>query len=155
MSVAASTASPTNEMIKKNTLSLGKNNPAGLIAALSNNNMFWRTSAQRLLVEKGDNSVLPALYKLVQDEDLDEIGINAPAVHALWILHGLKALSGNNPQALAVATKALIHPAGGVRKAVIEVLPKTTATLLLCKRRLFSTIKTCVLDWQLYWLPPI
>ena len=51
--------------------------------ALSNDNMFWRTTAQRLLVEKGDKSVLPALYKLVQNEKLDETGINAPAIHAL------------------------------------------------------------------------
>jgi hypothetical protein len=72
--------------------------------------MFWRTTAQRLLVEKNDVSVLPALYKLVQDESVDEVGINAAAIHALWTIHGLKALNGNNPAALAVAVKALSHP---------------------------------------------
>ena len=113
---------------QKNSISLSKDDVAGLVAALSHNNMFWRTTAQRLLVEKGDKSVLPALYKLVQDEEVDEIGINAPAVHALWTLHGLKALNSTNPQAMAVATKALSHPAAGVRKAAIEVLPRTAAT---------------------------
>ena len=57
-----------------------------LIKALSNDNMFWRTTAQRLLVERRDKSVFPELYKLVQNESVDEIGINAPAIHALWTL---------------------------------------------------------------------
>jgi len=112
----------------KNTLSLDINDTDGLLKALSNDNMFWRTTAQRLLVENGDNSVLPHLYKLVQTEQLDEIGINAPAVHALWTMHGLKALTGTNKEALAVAIKALTHPAAGVRRAAIQVLPKTTAS---------------------------
>ena len=55
---------------KKNTLQLNKNDVPGLVNALSNDNMFWRTHAQRLLVEKGDKSVLPALYKLVQNESV-------------------------------------------------------------------------------------
>lgn len=113
---------------QKNSVSLSKDDTQGLINALSNSNMFWRTTAQRLLVEKGDKSVLTALYKLVQNEKLDEAGINAPAIHALWTLHGLKALNGTNKEALDVALKALSHPAAGVRKAAIEVLPKTTAT---------------------------
>lgn len=113
---------------QKNNMRLDKNDVAALVTALSNPNMFWRTHAQRLLVEKSDVTVLPSLYKLVQDEKLDDIGINAPAIHALWTIHGLKALSGTNQEALAVAIKALNHPSGGVRKAAIEVLPKNQAT---------------------------
>lgn len=124
---------------QKNTLSLNKNNAQGLISALSHNNMFWRTTAQRLLVENKDKSVLPELYKIVQNEKLDEIGLNAPAIHALWTMHGLNALDGTNKEALAVAVKALNHPAGGVRKAAVEVLPKTTATFQeLSRQGLFT-----------------
>lgn len=124
---------------QKNTIQLNKNNLAGLINALSNNNMFWRTTAQRLLVEKGDKTILPALFKLVQNEQLDETGINAPAIHALWTMHGLKVLNGINLEALNVAIKALSHPAAGVRKAAIEVLPKTTATFFaIQKAKLFE-----------------
>ena len=124
---------------QKNTLQLNKNDVGGLVKALSNNNMFWRSHAQRLLVEKADKTVLPALYKLVQNEQLDETGINAPAIHALWTMHGLKALNGTNQEALTVATKALSHPAAGVRKTAIEVLPKTTATLqAMQKAKLFD-----------------
>jgi putative membrane-bound dehydrogenase-like protein len=123
----------------KNTLTLNKNDVPGLVKALGNDNMFWRTTAQRLLVEKQDKSALPALYKLVQNEELDGAGINAPAIHALWTIHGLKAMTATNPTAIAVATKALSHPAAGVRKAAIEVLPKTPATFLaIQKAKLFE-----------------
>jgi putative membrane-bound dehydrogenase-like protein len=124
---------------QKNTLQLNKNDAGGLINALSNKNMFWRTTAQRLLVENGDKSVLPALYKLVQNQKLDETGINAPAVHALWTMDGLHAFDGTNKEALYIAINALQHPAAGVRKAAIEVLPKTQATFNAMKKaRLFE-----------------
>jgi uncharacterized protein len=113
---------------RKNALSLDPNDPTGLVSALSSDNMFWRITAQRLLVEKNDKTVLPALYKLVQNAELDEAGINAPAIHALWTMHGLNALDGSNTEAIAVAAKALSHPAAGVRKAAVGVLPKTAAT---------------------------
>ena len=124
---------------QKNTLQLSKKDVPGLIKALSNDNMFWRTTAQRLLVERKDKSVFPELYKLVQNESVDEIGINAPAIHALWTLDGLKAFDGKNTQALNVAIKALSHPSAGVRRAAIQVLPKTAATFqAMSKAGLFA-----------------
>lgn len=124
---------------KKNTIQLSKSDTRGLVSALSNDNMFWRTTAQRLLVEKKDKSVFPELYKLVQNEKLDEIGINAPAIHALWTLHGLRAFDGTNAAAMGVAVKALSHPSAGVRRAAIEVLPKTAASFqAINKAKLFE-----------------
>ncbi|MFM9911476.1 MAG: PVC-type heme-binding CxxCH protein [Chitinophagaceae bacterium] len=113
---------------QKNSIQLNKNDLTGLINALSNTNMFWRTTAQRLMVEKGDKSVFPSLYKIIQNESADETGINAPAIHALWTLHGLNAFTETNSEAIAVAIKALNHPVAGVRKTAIEVLPKTATT---------------------------
>ncbi len=107
---------------------LDRNNPAGLVKALENDNMFWRTTAQRLLVESKNTVVLPDLYKLVNNKNVDEIGVNAPAVHALWTLHGLGALAGNNAEALQVALGALSHPAAGVRRAALQVLPRNQST---------------------------
>lgn len=112
-----------------NTFTLNKNDAQGLVKALSNDNMFWRSTAQRLLVEKGDKTVLPALYKLVQNEQADGAGINAPAIHALWTLQGLKLLDGTNKVAMDVVIKALSHPVPGVRRAAIQVLPKNTIGL--------------------------
>src|SRR6476620_4305457 len=39
-----------------------------LVAALKSDNMFWRSQAQRLLVERGQRDVLPALIALAKDQ---------------------------------------------------------------------------------------
>lgn len=103
---------------------LAKGDTPSLLAALQHDNMFWRMTAQRLLVESQDQAALPGLYAIINDQNVDEIGLNSPAVHALWTLNGLGALDGANAEAMQVAVKALSHPAAGVRKAAVEVLPK-------------------------------
>ena len=107
---------------------LNKTSAESLLAGLENDNMFWRMHAQRLLVETKNKAAIPGLYKLINNQKVDEIGLNSPAVHALWTLHGLGVLDGSNKEALQVATKALSHPAAGVRKAALEVLPRTQVT---------------------------
>lgn len=114
----------------KEPMSLSKDSLEGLLEAIKNDNKFWRTTAQRLIVESQNQDALPGLYDIVNDQSVDEIGLNSPAVHALWTLHGLGALDGSNEQALAVAEKALDHPAAGVRKAAVQVLPKTEEGIL-------------------------
>ncbi len=106
-------------------LTLSRNNIPGLVSALENDNMFWRKTAQRLLVESKNLSALPGIYAIANNQKVDEIGLNSPAVHALWTLHGLGVLKGTNAEAMQVAIKALSHPAAGVRKTAIEVLPRT------------------------------
>lgn len=109
---------------KPAALKLSKDDLPGLVAALENDNMFWRMTAQRLLVESGKRSVVPELYKIIGNQKVDEIGLNSPAVHALWTLHGLGVLDGSDVEALRIVEKALSHPAAGVRKAAASVLPK-------------------------------
>ncbi|MGN6438538.1 MAG: PVC-type heme-binding CxxCH protein [Agriterribacter sp.] len=116
----------TAKEAKKTVLS--KDDADGLISALSHPNMFWRTTAQRLLIESGNKKVIPQLLKLVADTKKDEIGLNPAAVHALWTLHGLKALTGEDKEALEAVVAALKHPVAGVRRAAIQVLPPTEAT---------------------------
>jgi uncharacterized protein len=110
-------------------LSLSASRPAELVQALRNDNMFWRTTAQRLLVERGKADVLPDLIAIVNDRAVDAIGLNSPAVHALWTMHGLGALDGGNAPALEAAKQALSHPAAGVRKAAQSVLPQTAPSI--------------------------
>jgi putative membrane-bound dehydrogenase-like protein len=88
--------------------------PRGLVAALSNDNMFWRLHAQRLLVERGKADVVPELVKLVEGRTLDALGLDPGAIHALWTLHGLNALKDGPGRAAAVA--ALGYPSAGVRR---------------------------------------
>ncbi len=110
-------------------LSLSKDRPQELVAALGNNNLFWRQTAQRLLVERGQKDVVPQLIELVKNQSLDEIGNNPGAIHALWTLHGLGALDGSDAGALQAATAALKHRSYGVRKTAIQVLPRNASSV--------------------------
>lgn len=61
--------------------------PAQLVAHLDHPNGWWRDTAQRLLVLKGDKSVVPALTEMARKNQ------NPLArIHALWTLEGLGAL---------------------------------------------------------------
>src|SRR5207237_3922764 len=64
--------------------SLAGATPQKLVEALKHDNMFWRKHAQRLLVERGRQDVLPALFVLARDPSVDEIGLNTGVIHALW-----------------------------------------------------------------------
>jgi putative membrane-bound dehydrogenase-like protein len=62
--------------------------PAQLVAYLDNPNGWWRDTAQRMLIVKGDRSVVPALVKVA------ETSTNHLArLHAIWTLEGLDALT--------------------------------------------------------------
>jgi putative membrane-bound dehydrogenase-like protein len=103
---------------------LGKAPPERLVAALGHDNLFWRLTAQRLLVERGKADVMPQLAALLTDAKTDAIG-NAPgALHALWTM---RALGGSDPQFGTAAREALRHPAAPVRKAALDVLPRDEA----------------------------
>lgn len=108
---------------------LDPRNVGGLVAALKNDNMFWRNHAQRLLVERGDQDVVPQLAALVQDQSTDEIGLNPAAIHALWSMQGLGAMDGSNETASNAGLGALTHPSAAVRRAAVMVLPRSEATL--------------------------
>src|SRR5439155_19446737 len=60
--------------------------PEKLVATLKNDNMFWRLHAQRLLVERGQTNLVPALIGLLKDSSIDGIGLNPGAIHGLWTL---------------------------------------------------------------------
>ncbi len=107
-------------------ITLDTADPGGLLEALSNDNLLWRLHAQRLLVESGKTDVLTGLYTLINDSSTDQLGLNPGALHALWTLDGLGIIEGD-PQAAAVVRGALFHPAAAVRRAAIQVLPKTAA----------------------------
>jgi len=103
---------------------LSNNSPEECINALRNTNLFWRLHGQRLLVERGQEDVIKDLIRLVQNTDVDELGLNGAAIHALWTMHGLGAFDNGNHDAIEAAKQALGHPAAGVRKAAVQVLPK-------------------------------
>ena len=105
--------------------------PKGLIAGLQSDNQFWRMHAQRLLIERGKRDVVPDLVALTKKADVDAIGLNPGAIHALWTLRGLGLLEdqGAEAGATAAAEASLSHPSAGVRRNALQVLPRTEASL--------------------------
>lgn len=60
---------------------------AQLVQYLSHPNGWWRDNAQKLLVVRGDKSVVPALEALALKST-----VQLARIHALWTLNGLNAL---------------------------------------------------------------
>src|SRR5204863_2239490 len=81
-----------------------------IVAALSHPNGWWRDTAEQLLVERGDRTVIP---------DLTKLALNAPdwrtRAAALWTLDSLDGIDA------AIVTKALEDQAAAVRTAAIRV----------------------------------
>ncbi|WP_316791152.1 c-type cytochrome [Pedobacter frigoris] len=59
-----------------------------LVQYLSHANGWWRENAQKLIVVRGDKSVVPELKAIVLNTSSSQLG----RIHALWTLNGLKAL---------------------------------------------------------------
>lgn len=104
---------------------LDKKDTDGLIRALKSDNMFWRITAQRLLVEEKDPKAIDKLLPLVASTIRDEIELSPAALHALWTLQGLGAFDGTHQKAIEALKTALKHPAAGVRRAAVILLPPT------------------------------
>lgn len=62
--------------------------PAQIVAHLDHPNGWWRDTAQKLIVLRGDVSVAPALEKVAR-----ESGSDLARMHAIWSLEGLGALT--------------------------------------------------------------
>jgi len=89
---------------------LSKATSAQLVQTLSNPKGWWRDTAQRILVERGDASVTPQLKTLAA---------SAPdwrtRLHALWTLDGLDAID------IASVRKALTDANNDVRASAIRL----------------------------------
>jgi glucose/arabinose dehydrogenase/mono/diheme cytochrome c family protein len=66
---------------------LARLSAARLVTSLGHPDAWWRDTAQRLLVERGDTRVAPALRRSVQDSPS-----SLARLHALWTLEGLAAV---------------------------------------------------------------
>jgi mono/diheme cytochrome c family protein len=75
---------PDGKKIVSSPPQFSKETPAQRVAHLSHSNGWYRSTAQRLLVEKRDYSVVPELKKLIS-EGTSPFG----KIHALWTLEGL------------------------------------------------------------------
>lgn len=119
-------------------ISLGGASSEELVAALAHPNMLWRRHAQRLLIERKDTSVANSLMKLAMGSEVDEVGLNVGAIHALRTLDSLGLLDGDRGHRLLQAS--LKHPSTGVVRTAVEVLPRSEAgrDLLLASETISS-----------------
>jgi putative membrane-bound dehydrogenase-like protein len=109
---------------KPTKLDLGKTSSKELVQALKNDNLFWRLTAQRLLVERGDISIIQDLCDLVSDKKLDGIGLNVGAIHALWTLEGLHQLENPTERVNKALASGFWHPSMAVQRAAMMVAPR-------------------------------
>jgi putative membrane-bound dehydrogenase-like protein len=89
---------------------LSKATSAELVQHLNDANSWWRLTAQRLLVERQDKKAVELLQQLAKDATSPQ-----GRSHALWTLHGLKALDDK-----AVA-RALQDTDPGVREQALRL----------------------------------
>jgi putative membrane-bound dehydrogenase-like protein len=81
-----------------------------LVEHLDDSNLWWRLTAQRLLIERQDPNAVKALRELARTAK------SAPGrAHALWALHGLKALTEDDIE------QALKDPTAGVREQALRL----------------------------------
>jgi mono/diheme cytochrome c family protein len=83
---------------------------ASLVQTLSHPNGWWRDTAQRLLVERDDQSVVPTLSRLASSATDPRTRL-----HALWILDGMDRITP------AVAIKALDDASRDVRTSALRI----------------------------------
>jgi mono/diheme cytochrome c family protein/glucose/arabinose dehydrogenase len=126
------------------TPSLSKATSAELLQALSHPNGWWRDTAQQLLVQRGDQSVVPPLKTLAHAADW------RTRLHALWTLDGLgaiepalveQALADKSPDvrasALRLSERWLGQADAPVAGAVLKLMDDPTWTV---RRQLGATI---------------
>ena len=89
--------------------SLSKETPAGLVKLFSHPNGWYRDTAQRLLVERQEKSVAPALKQLASQSADYRVRL-----HALWTLDGIGEIDAAAVQA-ALADKSADVRASAVR----------------------------------------
>ena len=110
-----------------------------LVDTLSNDNMFWRMTAQRLLVTEQRTDAIPALRAILTgNPDRDSLGLDVASIHAIWTLHGLGAFTITDEASDTAVRNALRHPSGATRKNAVQALVEsaTPADLALAAQSL-------------------
>ncbi|MEO5602783.1 MAG: PVC-type heme-binding CxxCH protein [Cyclobacteriaceae bacterium] len=81
-----------------------------LVEKLGDPNIWWRRNAQRLLVDRNDQAIVPDLVMMATNS-----GSPIGRVHALWTLEGMHQLK------VELIRKALQDPNAGVRENAIKL----------------------------------
>lgn len=93
-----------------NHLNLNDSTDKQLVEKLASANIWWRLNAQRLLIDRNHEQIIPALIQMAQNKQ-SSLG----RLHALWTLEGLNKLT---PELII---QALQDPEPGVRENAIKL----------------------------------
>ncbi len=105
--------------------------PAQLVSHLSHSNGWWRSEAQKLIVLRGDQTVVPALRELLASSTSP-----LARLHAIWTLEGLDALDDS------VLKTGFSDSDSRVRSAAIRI----SEPLIASNRSLDESIQSFVSD---------
>ena len=123
---------------------MGHETPAQLVAHLSSPDGWWRDTAQQLIVQRGDKSVVPALSTLAASSPTGYMRLQA-----LWTLDGLgavepamvlRALNDKSPDVRAGALRLAEHWLATSKPMQAAVLKKIDDPNWFVRRQLAASI---------------
>ncbi len=111
---------------------------AQLVATFGNGNMFWRSSAQKMLLRKTyttqEKTALESLLlQALKNRAKDEVDNDPYFDHALWTAEGMGFFAANPAKWDSVLKAGLLHPAAGARINVLKAMPQTAASAAAIK----------------------
>lgn len=109
-------AAPSSEA-QAARMPLGGADTKELVQRLADPNIWWRRNAQRLLVDRRDDTAVPALTRMATQPD-SPLG----RLHALWTLEGMQQLSTD------LIRGALQDPVAGLRENAIRLAERHLAS---------------------------
>lgn len=93
-----------------NKMNLNDSTDEQLIAKLASPDIWWRSNAQRILLDRKHSQAIPSLIKMAQDTQA-----SLGRLHAMWALEGMHALTPG------LIEQALHDPVAGVRENAIKL----------------------------------
>lgn len=126
---------PSSSSYKPVSVNLRDASSTELLKYLSHKNGWYRSTAQRLLLERQDKSIIPAVKDLVSNAQ-----DSRARLHALYVLEGMNALD------IAVVKKALQDSEPGVRENAVILAEKFPKTLPLVAKLINDPSKRVALQ---------
>ena len=115
--------------------SLDRTDSKSILAAMTSDNIFWRLTAQRLIVESQDASYISQLSNLLSQNMKSYSGM-----HLLHTLDGLGGINHSSDEVHPLVESALIQGSPGLQKAALSLIPESdSGSTLLVKSGLLTT----------------
>jgi uncharacterized protein len=106
------------------TFDLARADASELIDVLFTDNMFWRLTAQRLLVERADKDIVDDLIERADFSGDASETKSLGTLHVLWTLDGLQVFKEDIAEAIKLLRSSMNHPAMEVRRAAVQIAAK-------------------------------